>query len=237
VYNDIRLCRVGQKAKKERAWLLSQAFDMNVETCSNCGQVVGKLEQAYIFHENVVCQHCYRRLTDTEDKQVQAKTERPVEIQAETVPPQTKTQGQTISCLRCDSIQITDNKTEKSTSFGKEQDSKQNHYVRHNFFSFDGRINRARYFLGLLIIGMVAGIMNVFWPSYIIVILAQVLLFPSVIKRLHDMDIGGGAALLMFIPLFGFILNMALLFAKGTTGPNEYGLDPLPKGNECSSSA
>jgi ssDNA-binding Zn-finger/Zn-ribbon topoisomerase 1 len=83
---------------------------MNVENCSNCGGVIGKLEQAYVFHENVVCQHCYRRLTDTEDKQVQATIERPIEVKAEAVPPQTEARGQKISCPKCGSTQITANK-------------------------------------------------------------------------------------------------------------------------------
>jgi hypothetical protein len=43
---------------------------MKVETCKNCGRTIGKLEQAYVFHENVVCQDCYAKLTDAEDKQV-----------------------------------------------------------------------------------------------------------------------------------------------------------------------
>jgi hypothetical protein len=67
---------------------------MNVENCSNCGGVIGKLERAYVFHENVVCQHCYQKLTDTEDKQVQTAIKKPIEVKAETVPPQTETREQ-----------------------------------------------------------------------------------------------------------------------------------------------
>jgi len=33
-----------------------------MEKCSNCGRVIGKLEQAFIFCENVVCGECDLRL-------------------------------------------------------------------------------------------------------------------------------------------------------------------------------
>jgi hypothetical protein len=68
---------------------------MKVETCSNCERVIGKLEQAHVFHGNVVCQNCYQKLTDTEGKQVQAEVKKPIEVKAKTVPPQTKSKKQT----------------------------------------------------------------------------------------------------------------------------------------------
>ena len=90
---------------------------MNVENCSNCGGVIGKLEQAYVFRENVVCPHCYRRLTDTEDKQIQAAIKRPIEVKTEAVPPQTEAREQKISCPKCGSTQITADK--KGVDVGK----------------------------------------------------------------------------------------------------------------------
>jgi hypothetical protein len=63
---------------------------MKVENCSNCKRVIGKLEQAYVFHGNVVCQNCYQRLTDAESKQAQASVKKPVKVKVESIPPQTK---------------------------------------------------------------------------------------------------------------------------------------------------
>jgi hypothetical protein len=61
---------------------------MNVENCSNCGGVIGKSEPAYVYRENVVCQNCHKKLTNTEDKQGQSAIKKPIEVKAETVPPQ-----------------------------------------------------------------------------------------------------------------------------------------------------
>lgn len=33
------------------------------ETCTNCQELIGKLETAYIWRENVVCSACYKRLS------------------------------------------------------------------------------------------------------------------------------------------------------------------------------
>jgi len=63
---------------------------MKVETCENCLRTIGNLEQAYVYHENVVCQDCYRKLTDDEDKQVQAAIKKPLEVKVEPASPQTE---------------------------------------------------------------------------------------------------------------------------------------------------
>jgi tellurium resistance protein TerD len=79
---------------------------MKVETCSNCERVIGKLEQAYVFHGNVVCQNCYQILANNENKQIQAYAEGLTEVKTEAVPRQTETQEQKISCPKCGSTQI-----------------------------------------------------------------------------------------------------------------------------------
>jgi uncharacterized RDD family membrane protein YckC len=33
-----------------------------VEVCENCGRTIGKLEQAYVFKNHIVCQQCYEKL-------------------------------------------------------------------------------------------------------------------------------------------------------------------------------
>jgi ribosome-binding protein aMBF1 (putative translation factor) len=36
---------------------------MRTETCQNCGRIIGKLEQAYIYQNHIVCNQCYSTLT------------------------------------------------------------------------------------------------------------------------------------------------------------------------------
>ena len=52
------------------------------------------------------------------------------------------------------------------------------------------------------------------------------------IRRLHDMDTTGWAALLWFVPLASMFLLAMLLFARGTDGPNKYGQPPRAKREE-----
>jgi DNA-directed RNA polymerase subunit RPC12/RpoP len=41
---------------------------MNIENCSNCGRVIGKLEQAYIIQGKIVCEDCNKRLNPNNKK-------------------------------------------------------------------------------------------------------------------------------------------------------------------------
>jgi uncharacterized membrane protein YhaH (DUF805 family) len=103
-----------------------------------------------------------------------------------------------------------------------------------NLFSFEGRLNRAKYFWTMLVIGIVATVVIAIWPSSTnaIVILAPIAGFFPVIKRLHDINKSGGFALLMFFPPLNLILGVVLLFMRGTIGLNQYGGDPLSGNNE-----
>ncbi len=38
-------------------------MEMDPETCFNCGRVIGRLEQAYLWVGNIVCEECYHRLS------------------------------------------------------------------------------------------------------------------------------------------------------------------------------
>jgi len=49
----------------------------------------------------------------------------------------------------------------------------------------------------------------------------------SLIKRAHDLGYPGPALLLLAIPFLGIVVLLIILFKKGTTGPNQYGEDPL----------
>ncbi len=39
------------------------AKNVTTETCKNCGQTIGALEEAYIFRDRPVCKECYSRLS------------------------------------------------------------------------------------------------------------------------------------------------------------------------------
>lgn len=47
------------------------------------------------------------------------------------------------------------------------------------------------------------------------------------IRRLHDLDKSGWLVLIMLIPIINLLFIVYLLVAKGTTGPNRFGNDPL----------
>ena len=96
-----------------------------------------------------------------------------------------------------------------------------------NFFSFDGRINRTKYFASLIAIGIVGAIALTIKPTNTTVMVVSALLFFPIIKRLHDMDASGGVGILAFLPGANVILAIFLLFKKGTIGANKYGNDPL----------
>ena len=56
---------------------------------------------------------------------------------------------------------------------------------------------------------------------------ASVYSFSLYARRLHDLDKTGWFSLLHFVPFLNLILFIYLYFTKGTTGPNQFGEDPL----------
>lgn len=55
-------------------------------------------------------------------------------------------------------------------------------------------------------------------------------LLPSLavgVRRLHDTDRSGWWLLIGLIPLIGFIVLIVFFATKGTTGPNQFGEDPI----------
>jgi len=119
--------------------------------------------------------------------------------------------------------------------------------------SFDGRINRAKWWFGLLlilglqaIVGMVVTLVSIITVDindpdqlqraipFIVVpagILALLLLYPTLAvytKRWHDRGKSGWWTLIGLVPLIGGIwLLIELGILEGTRGPNQYGPDPL----------
>ena len=111
--------------------------------------------------------------------------------------------------------------------------------------SMQGRHNRAKYFWRTLVIGVSAdmaaflagflltGIMRehaepaVLIVTYILLAAGGVLMAFEGVKRLHDLDRPGAHYWLLLIPFYSMYLGLVLLLKRGTSGPNQYGDDPL----------
>ena len=110
----------------------------------------------------------------------------------------------------------------------------------HLFFQFDGRINRAKLWLGIVILVVVEAIVSAIFARGdsgllgIGSLISLALLWPWLavsIKRWHDRDKSGWWVLIGLIPIIGWIwafIELGIL--EGTRGPNQYGPDPLGRG-------
>ena len=105
-------------------------------------------------------------------------------------------------------------------------------------FQFDGRINRAKFWFGVVILyaalwiligvavatesSALIGVTSLLWVAAI---------WPGLaisIKRWHDRNKSGWWVLIAVIPLIGPIWALIETgFLAGTEGPNQYGPDPL----------
>ena len=106
------------------------------------------------------------------------------------------------------------------------------------FFSLHGRVSRRQFWLyGVLaLLGLAAlghallGIARVRLQTADLIV-NLLLVWPALavsVKRWHDRDKSGWWVLLNLLPVIGWI--WALIengFARGTTGPNRFGADPL----------
>ena len=111
---------------------------------------------------------------------------------------------------------------------------------------FDGRMNRAAFVsacLGVygvvLVIVLIMGLLTIFLQNsplaadsvvflfILISVLAIGLQFTFAAKRFHDLNRSGLYSLCLLVPIINFAVLIELLFMKGTTGPNQYGEDPL----------
>lgn len=105
-------------------------------------------------------------------------------------------------------------------------------------FKFDGRINRAKFWIGILamwaaytvmwIVGVIAD-SSAIWT--IVVLFNLAMIWPSLaisIKRWHDRGKSGWWVLIALIPFIGWIWALIETgFLEGTPGPNQYGPNPL----------
>ena len=104
--------------------------------------------------------------------------------------------------------------------------------VLNNYAQFDGRSGRAEfwwwalaYFIGAIVVGLIAGIINLSFLSWIYTL---ALIVPSVavsIRRFHDIGKEAWWTILLFIPIVGLIVALIFL-TKPSDGPNQYGEGP-----------
>ncbi len=118
-------------------------------------------------------------------------------------------------------------------------------------FSFQGRVNRARFWLVVLAISVLEAVvfgaalggaavsgdpeaaMKAVGPGMGLVLLVVVVVFAWValanaVKRYHDRNKSGWWVLIVFVPVIGGLWYLIECgFLPGTAGPNAYGPDPL----------
>lgn len=100
-----------------------------------------------------------------------------------------------------------------------------------------GRLNRQRYIIIALAIGIPNTIIQIVLTvlgqpaaAYLVAFVVAAVVAPLVvIRRFHDMNLPGWHWWLLLIPLYNIYLGLLLVFKKGTTGPNDFGADPLNK--------
>ena len=99
------------------------------------------------------------------------------------------------------------------------------------FFSFEGRINRQRFWLAAVALLAVNVIAVAVFPPVLTGLIQLALLYPSFavsVKRCHDRSRSGWWSLLLLIPVVGFVWAVVDLgILQGTDGGNAYGPDPL----------
>ena len=124
--------------------------------------------------------------------------------------------------------------------------------VYRNYVTFSGRARRSEYWwfalfsiIAAIVVGTVESSLGMghgmmssggggFEANYsggpLTGIWSLINLLPSLavgVRRLHDTDRSGWWLLIGLIPLIGFIVLIVFVATKGTTGPNQFGEDPI----------
>jgi len=121
-------------------------------------------------------------------------------------------------------------------------------FSKEGLFSFAGRRGRLKYFLVNFILSIVGEALSaIFKGSGVFLFVIGILVFfiqsTNIAKRMHDVEMSGKYALILFAVLFvssivsktllgmalivEVVFSLYLLFKKGTAGSNKYGPDPL----------
>ncbi|OBQ60460.1 hypothetical protein A9K72_23735 [Mesorhizobium loti] len=106
------------------------------------------------------------------------------------------------------------------------------------FFKISGRVSRAAYFLGGLLVAIIQAFplyrftlvpegsaesnmwSFIFFIAFIASLWSNIAL---AVKRLHDLDKPGIAALILFVPVVSIVAFLLLCLFPGQPGPNRYG--------------
>lgn len=107
---------------------------------------------------------------------------------------------------------------------------------------YSGRMNRSSFFPVILLLGManilimyqtsrvVSGRMGSPYdvPVYIMIaVFIDLVRSVPVVRRFHDLGKPGKHFWLLLIPLYNIVLGLRLLFKRGQSGANQYGVNPL----------
>jgi uncharacterized membrane protein YhaH (DUF805 family) len=96
------------------------------------------------------------------------------------------------------------------------------------YADFNGRARRKEYWIFILIYTVINAVLNALGMDVISMIIALVLLVPSVsiaARRLHDTGRTGWWQLIALIPIVGFIILIVFL-AQDSHDANDYGANP-----------
>lgn len=116
--------------------------------------------------------------------------------------------------------------------------------VKGMWFTFQGRLNRMRYFLRVMPVLLLQAAISYVVPMFLWIGLLYIPLLWSqlslISRRAHDMGFRPWLLMILsFIPmllpgvfqlvglLIGMVTQLYLLIMKGDKGPNKFGLDPL----------
>ena len=108
----------------------------------------------------------------------------------------------------------------------------------HLFWEFNGRINRGKWWLVLVVTSFFVTVAwsiviwrTTVWWFVLATVVTLFAIWPTLaahVKRFHDRDKPGVWVLVGFIPVIGGLwLLVELGFLEGSRGENNYGLDPL----------
>jgi uncharacterized membrane protein YhaH (DUF805 family) len=99
-----------------------------------------------------------------------------------------------------------------------------------------GRLGRRHYLIGLIILSFITGLISISvhdnYLNWLPALIGCILFLPITIKRLHDIDVSGGWALIRFLGfidnlwVIAFIFNLVLIFKEGDKKENKYGDSP-----------
>lgn len=115
--------------------------------------------------------------------------------------------------------------------------------IKEMFFRYDNRLNRKRYIMRALalvvavtlaatVLGIVFAVAGMSESTIgtmgtLIGIAGAIPGLMLAVRRLHDLDRPTWWIVGNFVPIVNVLFSLYLLLAKGTTGPNQYGPDPL----------